>query len=586
MAIDLSVFNRIVEITSNQNIDADCRITLQKNRNDEIVDVAANKTTAFSRLMDRMFRPAEARQQNKAMRTQLVDLLKSLFNVQDASNLPKTVRDAFVDGEVICERPLTRRRLSAIMDATAIALGFVQKGAHVQQAQAKGGIELLQKRVAMKEALDAYFQSRVSDHAVLPNDYKGMSFGQALASYSAPVGDEEIDEADDPEDEHIYDTDPYEDDADVIARVKEDAENDKKSVDKMSQAELAERSSRNKLIELCNKEVLLDAEKSEKRGLIESFRKKYTDEKLIRDVIAAINNKDVKVSAAFTEQELIDYYVNVYQTQVGFYSDMKTKVKSDVEVETRMNQKLLKNLETLLKNKEEAKRIVNNLDVVHEYFHRMFKDPFNNNIVLSDIVSALEAATLVLKNPDGYEEKEVQKALNMLKHLKPLNIVSCKYYDSKDETELKAIIKDIIVDQKSLVDMINSFGSYNDIADDYKTQMKDVESNIETYMNNKISLASGREKQKLKETKAIMLQFVHIISPFGREIDEIAKGEIETIKSLEIACLLGDESLAKGCIDSFKSNGMVSTKTTIADLGLGSKGVELGYQSEESDAEV
>lgn len=124
MAIDINAFNRFVDLAQNAQVGDNARITLQKSGSGQIEGVRTTETSVFSRLMERTFRGAEAKAAYADVRNEVVEVLKNLFGVKNVDHLPKAVRDAFVEGEILCDRPLTQRRLKAVLTAASQTLGY------------------------------------------------------------------------------------------------------------------------------------------------------------------------------------------------------------------------------------------------------------------------------------------------------------------------------------------------------------------------------------------------------------------------------------------------------------------------------
>ena len=122
--IDLSIVNKFVSIATSNTIGADARISIAKDATGRASDVRTTETTAFSRLKERTFRSNEDAAINRSARQELVNVLTGLFRVNNVNHLPPSVRAAFVQGEIVCNSPLTRRRVSAIMTEAVSQLGF------------------------------------------------------------------------------------------------------------------------------------------------------------------------------------------------------------------------------------------------------------------------------------------------------------------------------------------------------------------------------------------------------------------------------------------------------------------------------
>lgn len=182
--VDLSVVNKFVSIATSDTIGADARISIARNAAGT-EEVRATETTALSRLKERTFRSDADAATNRAARQELVNTLTGLFKVQDADHLPPAVRAAFVKGEVVCDRPLTQRRVSAVMTAAIRELGYKD-------------IAGFETRMKMKAHLDALFgrgKAAEPEEAAEPEDPEEAEKKAALALTD--------DEMDSDFDEHI-----------------------------------------------------------------------------------------------------------------------------------------------------------------------------------------------------------------------------------------------------------------------------------------------------------------------------------------------------------------------------------------------
>ena len=114
--MDISQYLRIANTT---NIDTNARIDL----NGEGA-VSSVGTSMIGRLGERIVRSAADGQRYTQVRQNFLDSLKSLYGVNDQSELPKMVLDAFKDEEVVCGKPLTKRRITAVLDAVRRNLNY------------------------------------------------------------------------------------------------------------------------------------------------------------------------------------------------------------------------------------------------------------------------------------------------------------------------------------------------------------------------------------------------------------------------------------------------------------------------------
>ena len=202
MALDINAFNHFVNLAQNAQIDDNSRITLQRNAEGQIAGLRTTETSGFSRLMERTFRGADAKAAYTDVRSEVVDVLKNLFGVKDVDHLPRAVRNAFVDGEVVCDRPLTQRRLKAVLTAASQTLGY-------------GSLSGLKKFVTMNVDI----QKKLG---VLPNDNgDSVEQGQPVVNpvRENPVDGEDLDDSfESDEDGRLYeDEDDFNEKIDTLA---------------------------------------------------------------------------------------------------------------------------------------------------------------------------------------------------------------------------------------------------------------------------------------------------------------------------------------------------------------------------------
>ena len=139
--LNIETFNNLVNLVQNANLDENTRITIaSQNARTGKATFATTETNVFTRLAERVFRSDDAKASYGNVRAQLLKTLTDLFGVKNEDHLPSAVRAAFVYGETACDRPLTQRRLTAVMTAAAQALGYagladMQHGVGVRHAR-------------------------------------------------------------------------------------------------------------------------------------------------------------------------------------------------------------------------------------------------------------------------------------------------------------------------------------------------------------------------------------------------------------------------------------------------------------------
>lgn len=114
--MDISQYLRIANTA---NIDANARIDLNGEGT-----VSAVGTSKVGRLGERIVRSAADSQHYTQVRQSFLNSLKTLYGVDDQLKLPKMVLDAFKDEEVVCGKPLTKRRITAVLDAVRRNLNY------------------------------------------------------------------------------------------------------------------------------------------------------------------------------------------------------------------------------------------------------------------------------------------------------------------------------------------------------------------------------------------------------------------------------------------------------------------------------
>lgn len=180
--IDISALNQFISIATSATVAGDDRITLTKNAQTNTATLGSVTTNVFSRLMERTFRTANTQENYRDIRQQLVNVLTSLFDIDNPSQLPLSVRKAFVSGEIVCGKPLTKRRLDAVLAATQQALGFDRGVA---------GLKELQKVAAMRATIEKVVAPAKTSSEEVPEVNRGTQ-------YLAPNGEWRVEDNEDP----------------------------------------------------------------------------------------------------------------------------------------------------------------------------------------------------------------------------------------------------------------------------------------------------------------------------------------------------------------------------------------------------
>lgn len=123
--LNITTFKNLVNLAQNTTIGSDARITITgQDARTGAATFSTTETNAFTRLGERMFRSDANKVAYGNTRAKLITTLTDLFGITNADHLPSAVRAAFVYGETACDRPLTQRRLKAVMTAAAQTLGY------------------------------------------------------------------------------------------------------------------------------------------------------------------------------------------------------------------------------------------------------------------------------------------------------------------------------------------------------------------------------------------------------------------------------------------------------------------------------
>lgn len=159
--LNINTFNNLVNLAQNTALGADARISVSTRNEGAGATFAATETNVFSRLGERIFRTDEAKASYRDVRAQLLDTLTALFRVDNEEQLPTAVRAAFVFGETACDRPLTQRRLTAVLTATASTLGYDSL------ADMQAGVRERHEDVMFPDDFDGYFKTEEAEDRAL-----------------------------------------------------------------------------------------------------------------------------------------------------------------------------------------------------------------------------------------------------------------------------------------------------------------------------------------------------------------------------------------------------------------------------------
>lgn len=159
--LNINAFNNLVNLAQNTALGADARISVSTRNEGAGATFAATGTNVFSRLGERLFRTDDAKAAYRDVRAQLLDTLTALFRVDNEEQLPSAVRAAFVFGETACDRPLTQRRLTAVLTATASTLGYDSL------ADMQAGVRVRHEDVIFPDDFDGYFKTEEAEDRAL-----------------------------------------------------------------------------------------------------------------------------------------------------------------------------------------------------------------------------------------------------------------------------------------------------------------------------------------------------------------------------------------------------------------------------------
>lgn len=139
--LNLDTFTNLVNLAQNATIGSDARITIaSQNARTGATTFNTTETSAFSRLGERLLRSDADKTSYGNVRAKLITTLTDLFGVKNENHLPSAVRAAFVFGQTSCDRPLTQRRLQAVLTTAAHTLGYADLAAM------KRGVEIRHQR--------------------------------------------------------------------------------------------------------------------------------------------------------------------------------------------------------------------------------------------------------------------------------------------------------------------------------------------------------------------------------------------------------------------------------------------------------
>lgn len=172
--LNINTFNNLVDLAQNTALGADARISVSTRNEGAGATFAATETNVFSRLGERLFRTDDAKAAYRDVRAQLLDTLTALFQVSNEEQLPSAVRAAFVFGETACDRPLTQRRLTAVLTATASTLGYDSL------ADMKVGVGVRHEDVLFPDDFDGYFKTEEAEDRALQDIWNRRSSPVAM----------------------------------------------------------------------------------------------------------------------------------------------------------------------------------------------------------------------------------------------------------------------------------------------------------------------------------------------------------------------------------------------------------------------
>lgn len=176
--------SQYLTIANTTGIDANARIDLNTEGG-----VSAVGTNMVGRLGERIVRKATDEQHYTQIRQNFLDSLMKLYGVEDQSGLPKMVLDAFKDEEVVCGKPLTKRRVTAVLDAVRRHLDY--STIHELSRGVAEHEEALAIADAKKKKMEEKAKANGEDvtSPIEPNDDERLSF-------LYPCDDDEVESSD------------------------------------------------------------------------------------------------------------------------------------------------------------------------------------------------------------------------------------------------------------------------------------------------------------------------------------------------------------------------------------------------------
>lgn len=122
MTIDTSAVLRYLKVAEDAKVGEDARLSVAEGLQER--EIRHVETGYASRLGERVFRNDSDREAYREVRRDFLDCLKALYGVKKDSDLPPMVLAAFQKGEGVTGRPLTKRRITFVLDAVRRDLGF------------------------------------------------------------------------------------------------------------------------------------------------------------------------------------------------------------------------------------------------------------------------------------------------------------------------------------------------------------------------------------------------------------------------------------------------------------------------------
>ena len=461
--LNLDTFTNFVNLAQNATIGSDARITIaSQNARTGATTFNTTETNAFSRLGERLLRSDADKTSYGNVRAKLITTLTDLFGVKNENHLPSAVRAAFVFGQTSCDRPLTQRRLQAVLTTAAHTLGYADLA-------------------AMKRGVEIRHQRYQSNHFSMP---------KALMD---PVRNANVE---------IYGK-----------RVSELTETDKAEI---FQAETAKRFDMARDIVLGDREYWEDDDLVDAniRSLDDVYGTDEDDEMSEGEEIFVPYNENVNARGLAKEE--IENMRGLGQEFLGYYNTVADEHRVAEDINTRRKSDLTMKFEKTLKDPVAAQKAVDKLYIVAGC--GVFDPDYNK---LGDLIASIHRTMLdTVKNGTPSQVAKLAKFLDKLGDFDPTDgkamhkLIKAyghvKYVDNSGG--------------KVKIEEIGKNAEYVDTL--YASMMKRIAANIKAFADEKLKPGHFADKKAFEAAKktlvANMMNLVMKLSPLGADIGKLA----------------------------------------------------------------